>query len=537
VNALAAARALLPFWLPFVSLLALPLGFGAGWLAARALTPFAYRRVLAARDAFWTERARLAWPARKWTSLALVAVPAVLGALVAHLGGPLSLLGRAAAGLLGGAAALAGYALGTWPAARHLYGPAIGGRGRYLASSVSLLLVRAPHLVVAVAVATFMPPRFSGHGAGAAALLAFGTVLMLAAAFGGGLAAGRVLGLVCPADERLLRAASTSASRAGIVPPSAVVMACHVPVAFAIPLRRSLVFADSTLALLDDAELESVVAHETGHLTESRSVTLQRLSGLLFFTLLMAGPSLAGEGGRTAFFAVLFTLLALVAVGAFSRRTAVAMEARADALAAAHSEGSVYARALEKMHEGALVPAVLGKRNATHPDLWDRMAAAGAPPAWPKPAPPAGGGAGRFALLFACALVFVGAEVGFARALPAISRRSPIGAMALTGGEPWPLSELARSDAAAGRPEDAVALYRAAFALDGRPGHLANAAFVENRSGRCETARALAREAAGVLERAPGRPDPWEAHLVARAADVAAHCRAASAGDDDPEDD
>lgn len=533
MDSLSAARALLPSWLPYVSLLALPLGFAAGWLVSLVLTPFAYRRVLASRDAHWTERARLAWPARKWTSLAVITVPAVLGALVANLGGPLSLSGRAATGLLGGAAALVGFALGMWPAARRLHGPSLGGPGRFLASSVALLLVRAPHLVVAAAVAAFMPPRFSGHGAPAAALLALGTVLVFAAAFGGGLAAGRLLGLFRDADERLLRAAASAAFRAGVAPPVAVVMTCHVPVAFAIPLRRILVFSDSALALFDDAELESVAAHETGHLTESRSVTFQRVSGLFFFTLLMAGPSLAGEGGRTAFFAVLFSLLALVAVGAFSHRTSRRMEARADAQAAAHAEGGVYASALEKMHEAALAPAVLGSRNATHPDLWDRMIAAGAPPAWPKPAPPAGGRVGRFALVFLCALVFVAAEAGRQKAVAAVSRRSPLAAALLTGGEPWPLSELARARAAGGRREDAVALYRAAFALDGRPGHLANAAFAESRSGRCLEARALAEEALGAARRT-GVAE-WDRYLAGRAVDVARRC--GSAPRDPDEDD
>lgn len=534
MDPLSKARALLPFWLPFVSLLAVPVAFGAGWLAARVLTPLAYRRVFAAKDAHWTERARLAWPARRWTGLALVAVSAIIGALVSPLGGPLALVGRAAAGVLGGAAALAGFALGTWPAARRLHGAAIGDRRRYVASSAALLLVRVPHVVVAGAVAAFMPPRFSGHGAEAALLLLVGTALVFAAAFGGGLALGRLLGLFRAGDPRLVSAAESAASAAGVPPPGTGVLTCHLPAAFAIPLRRILAVSDSALALFDDAELEAVVAHETGHLTESASVTFQRVSGLLLFTLLMAAPSLAGEGGRTAFFALLLSLLALVAVGAFSRRTAVAMEVRADAQAVAHARIlGVYARALEKMHEAALVPAVLGSRLATHPDLWDRMAAAGAPPAWPRPAKPASGAGGRLALVLASGCVFVGAEAVRPELVAAVSRGSALAAVALTGGEPWALSELARERAAGARPEDAVVFYRAAFARDGRPGTLANAAFVENRAGRCPEAKALADEAGQALARLPGRPDPWDQHLVARAADVAARCgRRAPDGDD-----
>ena len=140
------------------------------------------------------------------------------------------------------------------------------------------------------------------------------------------------------------------------------------------------------------------------------------------------------------------------------------------------------------------------------------------------PALPAGGVAGRFALLAACALFFVAAELGFNRALPAVARTSALAAVALTGGEAWPVSELARVRAAGPRAADAAPLYRAAFALDGRPGHLANAAFAENRAGRCEAARALAGEAASALAGLPGRPDPWDAHLVSRAQDVAKGC-------------
>ncbi len=140
------------------------------------------------------------------------------------------------------------------------------------------------------------------------------------------------------------------------------------------------------------------------------------------------------------------------------------------------------------------------------------------------PAPPQGGIAGRVALVAATVLVLVAAEVGRPRAVAEVIRRSPLAAVALTGGEPWPLSELARARAAGGRAEDAAPLYRAAFALDGRPIQLANAAFVERRNGHCNAARALADEALGALARRPGRPDALEAHLVARAKFVAARC-------------
>ncbi|MGA7992225.1 MAG: hypothetical protein WCC53_12370, partial [Thermoanaerobaculia bacterium] len=109
-----AARAVLPFWLPLVSLLSLPLGLFAGWLV------------------------------RKRTRLAAVLVSSVLGALVAHLGGPLSFLGPGAAGFLGSAAALAGYALGK----RKTPTPPAGGiAGRVALVGASLIVLVVAEVV------------------------------------------------------------------------------------------------------------------------------------------------------------------------------------------------------------------------------------------------------------------------------------------------------------------------------------------------------------------------------------------------------
>ncbi|MDL2717061.1 MAG: hypothetical protein PT977_04850 [Acidobacteriota bacterium] len=139
------------------------------------------------------------------------------------------------------------------------------------------------------------------------------------------------------------------------------------------------------------------------------------------------------------------------------------------------------------------------------------------------PAPPAGGIARRAALVLAWVLVFLAAEAGRVRVLPPLSLRSPMAAVVLTGGEAWTLANLARACDAGRRPE-AVAFYRAAFALDGRPEHLAIATFVESHAGRCSEAKALADEAARAVARVPVRPGSWEANLVTRARTVADHC-------------
>ena len=149
------------------------------------------------------------------------------------------------------------------------------------------------------------------------------------------------------------------------------------------------------------------------------------------------------------------------------------------------------------------------------------------------PPPPPGSISGRAALVGASVLVLVAVEVGRPRVMPVLSRRSPLAAVALTGGAAGPLSDLAGARAAGGKPAAAVAFYRAAFALDGRPGHLANAAFVENRLARCAEARALADEAGRAAQR-PGVSE-LDRHLAARAAAVATRCGVASAADEKPD--
>ena len=147
------------------------------------------------------------------------------------------------------------------------------------------------------------------------------------------------------------------------------------------------------------------------------------------------------------------------------------------------------------------------------------------------PPPPPESIAGRAALVAASLLVLVGVEVSRPRVMPVLSLRNPFAAVALTGGEAEPLAALANVRAAGGKPAAAVAFYRAAFALDGRPGHLANAAFVENRLNRCAEARDLAAEARSAAQRKG--VSELDRHLAARAAAVTARCGSPAPSDRD----
>jgi hypothetical protein len=89
------------------------------------------------------------------------------------------------------------------------------------------------------------------------------------------------------------------------------------------------------------------------------------------------------------FFGFLF-----LAVGVYVAQLAVRdfvhrMEKRADAMAKKHEGESAgaYARALERLYQLSHTPAVLGGRR-THPDLYDRLLAAGVTPDYPRPRAP-----------------------------------------------------------------------------------------------------------------------------------------------------
>ena len=68
-------------------------------------------------------------------------------------------------------------------------------------------------------------------------------------------------------------------------------------------------------------------------------------------------------------------------------RVARRMETRADKIAAENvADPAVYARALERLYQTNQMPAVMPKRSAKiHPDLYDRMVAAGVTPDYPRP--------------------------------------------------------------------------------------------------------------------------------------------------------
>jgi hypothetical protein len=138
--------------------------------------------------------------------------------------------------------------------------------------------------------------------------------------------------------------------------------------------------------VLTDEELESVCAHEAGHLTESKWVYCGRMVAIAALaSLTLAVPVLYRFGLVGLLALVLATLAILMVPLGVARR----MERRADAVATKQTADPVaYARALEKVYQLNGIPATKPKRSGQpHPDLYDRMLAAGVTPSFERPRP------------------------------------------------------------------------------------------------------------------------------------------------------
>lgn len=209
--------------------------------------------------------------------------------------------------------------------------------------------------------------------------------IQLALEFGLWLNLLRFLRLLLPPSARLTRIASEASARSGI-PIRAVwesVGAASQALVFLV--TRTLVFTRPLLERLSDAELESICLHELAHLTEPKPIFRLRMLGRFSqLPLLFVVPLTARFGPGAAF--ALLVLTFVIPLGLL--RVRHRMEQRADRLTvSATADPAVYARALEKIHAANQIPAVLGGRH-THPDLYDRMLAAGVTPDYPRPARP-----------------------------------------------------------------------------------------------------------------------------------------------------
>lgn len=192
------------------------------------------------------------------------------------------------------------------------------------------------------------------------------------------------VGLFVPAPERVLKIAHEISAKMKIPYRRILLIRSPRAHAFAFPGQNLIVFTQRLLDLLTDAEVAAVCAHEMAHLSESRGMRLCRYIGSkAFLPWIFVSPLFNRFGPWALLFLVAITVSCLRLSAWISRK----LEVRADCLAkATEGELGVYARALARLYEDNLVPAVLAGKQR-HPDLYDRLLAAGLTPNFPRPSP------------------------------------------------------------------------------------------------------------------------------------------------------
>ncbi len=501
-----AARAVLPTWVGWIGLGLVPLYFLLAlvingvvvWVASRP-------EARLGPDAHWTERARLAYPPQVLSLMA----PWTFGLLVlmtaSDLQSPLSSLPPSMLPLLAALAALAAGLVIRIRTAQRLLCRRLSWWHRLTGPLVMLLLVY-PHATVALVVALCTPPEL---GWGTIAVVAVGAVVLIPFLYG----LPRVLSwlrLARSAPESLVALVADSGRRAGcrVLPRRVWLLDWHLANAFALPLSREMLVSERLVERLDPEEQAAIYAHELGHLDEPRWVLVMRVvsMAITFGMLSMARyiMDIHEQWGLVALGVAAYVVF-LVFRPLWQR-----MEERADAGARRlDDEPSSLARALEKLYEANLVPAVLRSQSGPHPSLYDRLEDAGVVPEYPRPEPPPWAAAAKAALVGF--VLSVGGLVSVAIGLGTADQDDEFRLLLAAGTNEecaWELGNLAwlRADARgscaspgcwASRSREAAILWRAAAAVDEEEVlYLANSAEAWTQMGRCQEAKrdlALAR--------------------------------------------
>jgi len=322
----------------------------------------------------WTVRAALLYPARMSAASNIWFVTGSV-ALAAHLVSPATPPAWALVG------ALLGSLAGTYPIDRAVY--AHFSLGSWLHIVASRWIIESLGLAVLAGFALAVP-----HTLNSKAWVLVATYVLVDAVMRLWLRLRLLkwLRLLQAPPGRLLRIVESVSGQMGIRVRATWTIPGPQCNAVAFTVTRELGFTQRLLETLSDEEIGAICAHEIGHLTEGVWIAAARIVTTLWsFALILAVPICFeyGPGPLAALAAGIWLARHLV------RRMFRSMEKRADAVAAGEADPSVYARTLEKIYMANQMPAVMpGKRRMIHPDLYDRMTAAGMTPEYPRPRAP-----------------------------------------------------------------------------------------------------------------------------------------------------
>jgi Zn-dependent protease with chaperone function len=462
-DAIEAARAALPPWIGWSQVVFFT---GLAFLATLLVGAFNRRSIgRAERAAHWTEKARFAAAAGKYASIGFLLVSVTLVTLSLMWSGRASLsrVPFPVAGALVVAGGLAAYLHLLYRKARRLK-PDVVTRWTFMQGVACLALLYFPHFVIAVLLALCLPARMDASGI---LILMLGVVLLVLAGTGAGVPLGRWLGLMRPAGDALRAAVTLAEKRSGIKARAVYEIRWPVANALAFPWLAAVGVTDPAVRHFTREELAAVVSHELAHLAEPRAVRFLRLCATLPLIPIVAWrPILEASDSTTYLVVVIVALgLALILKGLWRR-----MEVRADAAAREQEgEAGVYARVLERLYEVNLVPAVMSRFKGVHPNLYDRMVAAGVEPNYPRPKPPPRGPAiVALGVAITVAIVLTVGLVVLRHGLNRMGESGILTSMTLFGGEIGQLEWLGWNRVRNGDPERGLVFYRAAAALDPR---------------------------------------------------------------------
>lgn len=486
-----------PLWLRCVplavALLYCPLIYvaarGAIWLALRK-----YRKALRENpNLHWTERARLGIAARSVGVVCLSLVPLQAAFLARFSAGSLGLV---SAGTLAWASGISTF-VGAFFALRNL-GKTLGfPKTKLLADLRSTLFALHGKLVFLAACLGLL---FLGYAVverdvshltiaiPAVALLFPGVQLFIFRATG-----------IFRKDADLERSLDPVFQATGVRPRAVWVAKMTWANALAYPLRQTIVLTERLLAVLSSEQVNTVVAHELGHLKEGRAAWL-RLSSLAYVACASFAFPFVPVDDRSAFFLGAFSLFIAgsLALRSWSRKR----EHAADGVALETSDAVTYARALERLYEVNLYPAT--QRGGTHPSLFDRLERAGLTPDYPRPPLPP---RGHVVAMWLCILIAPVVGTTWPRLWQSLADSPEVDAVVSDAARP--LAVLALQAWHNDNLGTSIALYRRAEQLDPySPWYPRNLAAVLQLAGDCEGARVAADRAYSKL---PNEPDAEEA--------------------------
>lgn len=326
------------------------------------------------RDKHWTEQARLVYPVFAAANSNLLVVPGII-TLTVWLIRP----GSSTLWVFVGILAMVGATAGTLFLNREVF-PRISVPN-LVREVMAGWLMRFLIWLIFIAAAVAMPDRFNllALGIGIAAVL-----LWALWARGGLIWLGKMIGLFVPAPERLVKIVRDTSVAMKVPYQNVLLMQSSFCQACALLEIRLLLFTRRLLELSSDDEIRAICAHELVHLTEphaarySRSIRTLAYLPWIFFT-----PLIHAIGFGALWVLFFFTCFVPPIYSKISRK----LESRADEMAKANEiYDGVYARALARLYEDNLMPAVTSRRQ-THPPLYDRLLAAGVTPDFPRPEP------------------------------------------------------------------------------------------------------------------------------------------------------